>query len=104
MYEVWQVTDGREAGELIITTALGYAEMSAKLRIRLSKVGTTKNPTAGELDRFRRLLTIDPDLGSRDLGPNADELASSGEDRQKAEHLPEGAGRHATGAKRELSR
>lgn len=76
MYEVWEVTDGREAGELIVTTTLAYAEMTAKLRSRLRKVGNTKYPTVEELERFRKLLAR-PDTGRRAISCGDQHLVSS---------------------------
>jgi hypothetical protein len=66
IYEVWEITDGREAGDLIVASARDYAEMPAKLRSRLRKVGETRSPSAETTALFRKALAADPEIHARD--------------------------------------
>lgn len=67
MYEVWEIADGREKGELIVATDRDFAEMPTKLRTRLRKVGAARS--AEEADQFRQYLATHresvpaPDVG-----------------------------------------
>jgi hypothetical protein len=59
MYEVWEIADGREKGELIVALDRDFAEMTAKLRARLRKVGAARS--AEEANQFRRYLATHRD-------------------------------------------